>query len=377
MTRATGKSPRQARLRVQQVCDVLAQIAPPELAAEWDNVGLLIGDPARPVRRALLTIDLTAAVLAEARRQRAEMVLAYHPPIFRPLNRLTPQEAPVVYEAARSGLAVYSMHTALDAAPGGTNDVLAEVVGIVQPRPLEPSVQSGYRKLTVFVPPGDLDRVAEAAFQAGAGRIGSYDRCSFYTRGLGTFRGGPGSRPRLGRAGRFERAEEFRLEVIVPASRLEEVVSAVRAAHSYETPAVDIYPLEQRPAGTGQGRIGPLARPAGLTAIVARLKRALGLRGLLIAGRRRGRYASAACCAGSCGSLFRAAGRAGAELYVTGEMRHHDALAAVAAGLTVICTGHSNSERITLSRLAGRLRRALPGLTVRVSRADRDPFEVI
>lgn len=364
-------------VRVEEVCSVLEAIAPPALAAEWDNVGLLIGERSAAVRRLLLTIDLTGRVLREARQARAGMVMAYHPVIFKPLARLTAEDSPAAYAAARMGLAVYSMHTALDAAPGGTNDVLAEAVGLSDTSPLVRSMRSGQYKVVVFVPPGDLPRVAEAAFATGAGRIRNYSECSFCTPGIGTFRGGRGARPTIGRAGRREEVEEWRLEMLVPKGKLAEVLEAVRGVHSYETPAVDVYPLQDAPAGAGMGRIGRLPRPASLKALIGRVKRALRVGKLLVAGGSAGPVRTVACCAGSGGSLFRSAIAAGAEAYVTGQMRHHDALAAAAAGLAVICVGHSNSERITLPRLAGRIREALPALKVSVSRADRDPFEIV
>ncbi len=361
---------------VADVCRVFEAIAPPALAAEWDNVGLLIGDRSATVKRVLLTIDLTEAVLREAVQARAEMVMAYHPVIFKPLSRLTAADAPGAYAAARAGLAVYSMHTALDAVAGGTNDVLAEVLGLCDTVPLERTAQPGQYKVVVFVPQRDLARVAQAAFDAGAGRIGNYTECSFSTGGIGTFRGGAGSRPAIGRAGRREQAEELRLEVLVPQAALPGVLEAIRRAHSYETAAVDVYALQGLPEESGMGRIGRLRRPASLATLVGRVKRALKVGKVLVAGRPRRTLTTVACCAGSCGELFRSAIAAGAQAYVTGEMRHHDALAASAAGLAVICVGHSNSERRALSRLAQRVRQSLPAVEVLLARADREPLEI-
>jgi len=218
--------------RVADVCRVLEAIAPPALAAEWDNVGLLIGRESAAVRRLLLTVDVTEAVLREARRNRAEVVVTYHPPIFWPVPRLTAGATPVAYAAARAGVAVYAIHTALDAAPGGTNDVLAEAVGIADPRPLEPVTREGDFKVVTFLPAEDLARVATAAFAAGAGRVGSYSECCFYTSGVGTFRGGAGSHPSRGRPGRREEVEELRLEVVAGRSRIGEIIDAVRGTHS-------------------------------------------------------------------------------------------------------------------------------------------------
>jgi len=371
-------------MKVRDVCAVMEQVAPPALAAEWDNVGLLVGDPAAAVRRVLLCVDLTARVVAEAAETGAQMVVAYHPVIFRPVSRLTATEAPAAYEAARRGLAVYAAHTALDAAPGGTNDVLAAAIGLTDCRPLTPASGEDLCKIVAFAPPGDLSRIAEAAFAVGAGRIGEYFDCGFFCHGIGTFCGSEGTRPAVGEAGQHEFVEESRFETVAPAAKAAQVCEAIRAAHSYQTPAVDVYPLKTHPAGCGMGRVGRLRRPVSVRTLVARVKKAVGVSKVLLAApephpgdAEATRVARAACAAGSAGSLFRAAAAAGATFYLTGEMRHHDALAAAATGLTVCCVGHSHSERLVLPRLAEALTSALKGLKVALSRRDADPFEVV
>lgn len=367
-------------MKVRDVIGELESFAPLHLAAEWDNVGLLVGDSGATVRKLLLCIDLTEAVLAEALAAGAQMVMAYHPSIFRPINRLTAQSQPVVYQAARKGLAVYAMHTALDVVPGGTNDVLAETMGLVDPRPLDPTAESDQCKIVVFAPPADVANLATAAFAAGAGRIGDYSGCSFFGQGIGTFFGEAGAHPTVGAAGRAEAVEEVRLEAIAPLSRAADVAAAIRAAHSYEAPAVDVYRLETLPGVRGLGRVGPLERPVTERTLIARIKKAIGVPKVWLA-RPKGRtdatkVTMAACCAGSCGSVSQSAADAGATFYLTGEMRHHQALAATAAGLTVVCVGHSNSERKMLHRLAKRVKRSLPKLQTVVSRKDVDPFEI-
>ena len=362
-------------MKVQDVIKSLENIAPPQLAQRDDNVGLLLGDASADVRALMLCVDLTAPVLAEAAG--VQMVMAYHPPIYKSVSRVTAAASPVLYAALRRGLAVYSVHTAFDIAPGGTNDALAEAAGLAAVRPLEPATGQGQCKIVAFVPPEDLSRAADAAFSAGAGRIGNYHDCAFFVHGIGAFCGGPGSHPTLGKPGRHEVNEEMRLEVISPRSCAPAVCAAIRDAHSYEEPAIDVYPLEDLPEGCGLGRIGRLARPASISGVIARIKRAAGVRNVLVASAAsKGAITTVACAAGSCGSLYRAALAAGAQLYITGEMRHHDALAASAAGMTVVCLGHSNSERPALASLAHRLKAQLPKLKVTLSKADRDPFVV-
>jgi dinuclear metal center YbgI/SA1388 family protein len=373
-------------MKVSVVAKALDSIAPSHLAADWDNVGLLVGNADAPVGKVLLCIDLTQAVLNEAIKAKAQMVVAYHPVILKPVARVTAAAAPVVHGAIRAGLSVYCPHTALDAVPGGTNDVLADVLGLRNRRPLEPLVRRDECKIVVFVPPTDLSRVAEAAFSAGAGRIGNYYDCAFFGHGIGAFCGSEAAHPAVGRVGRHEAAEELRLEVIAPRAKAAAVCEAITSAHGYEQPAIDVYPLEDYPEGCGLGRVGWLERAQTVNLLIARIKRATGLKKVLVApvrhsarkgGARSPRVSVAACGAGSCGELYRAAVGGGATFYLTGEMRHHDLLAATAAGMTVVCLGHSNSERLALPALAKRMQEACPRLRAAISKLDRDPLEVV
>ncbi|MBT3278006.1 MAG: Nif3-like dinuclear metal center hexameric protein [Phycisphaerales bacterium] len=366
-------------MNVDTISNVLEEFAPAALACEWDNVGLLVGDPAAEVSRVLFCIDLTEAVLDEAIERGCEMVMAYHPVIFRGIKSVTPASAPVVFRAMQHGIAIHSMHTALDVAAGGTNDVLAEVVGLSQSQPLEPVPAPPECKLVVFVPRDAVESVSAAAFSAGAGRIGTYRECSFTSEGVGTFYGEEGSAPAIGEAQTAQRVPEIRIEMICPVSAVDSVQAAMTAAHPYETPAVDVYPLQPQMAPLGMGRIGTLDSPTSLSTMVDRIKAALGVEHVLLgepAGGAR-ELSRVAVAAGSAGDSFRAAMAAGAELYLTGEMRHHDVLAATGAGMAVVCVCHSNSERVTLAKLTQVLAPQLAPVELLVSSACRDPFTIV
>ena len=364
-------------MQLRELTDALNEIAPTRNAESWDNVGLLVGDPSQPVSKVLLTIDYTDDVADEGRREGCDAVVSYHPPIFHPLKRLVGPG--VVFDAIRRGVAIYSPHTALDVVEGGTNDMLADVIGMGPDRaPLRlAETMASMLKLVVFVPEKDADRVSQALFDAGAGRIGAYTHCSFRTPGTGTFFGEEGkTNPAVGESGRLERAEELRVETVVPVSKVEAVIRAMRKAHPYEEPAFDLNQLAAAPEGLGQGRVGRLERPTDRRELFDRIKRGLDVDHLLVAGPTEGNVTRAACCAGACGDLLNDALAQRAELYLTGEMRHHDALKAAAAGTTVVCVLHSNSERAVMKRLKDRLAERLPGLPAVLSAADRDPFRV-
>ncbi len=351
----------------------LETLAPLSEAEPWDNVGLLWGDETMPVGKVLACIDYTPAVAEEARTEKAGLVVAYHPAIFSGLKRL-PGQSPI-FGAIRAGIALYSPHTALDVAPGGTNDVLADAVGLGERAPLRRLTRDDrHKKLVTFVPEEALDRVAQALFEAGAGWIGNYSACSFRTPGTGTFFGEEGAAPRVGEAGKLERVAETRLETLVSDAALPAVVRALYAAHPYETPAFDLVRIAEPPVERGLGRIGPWAGER--AELVQGLKEKLGLEHVLVAGPANGRAKRVAVAAGAGGALLDDAVKQKADVFVTGELKHHDALRAAARGMTVVMTLHSNSERAALASFGARLGAALPGLEVTQSRADRDPFSI-
>ncbi len=368
-------------MKLAQIMPFLDKTAPLSLAESWDNVGLLAGDPAMQIKKVILTIDLTAAVLAEARDRQAELILAYHPPLFEAVKQIVPgmKASPLLYEVIRSGKAIYSLHTALDMAQGGVNDMLAEIIGIKDPQPLalaQPRPADRY-KIVVFVPVDETDKVAQAMFAAGAGTVGEnekYTQCSFRTEGTGSFKCGPESCPAIGKPGSVELVRENRLETIVPQARLSEVVKAMLSAHSYEEAAYEIYPLINTPAH-GLGRWGHLARPVAKKTLIAAVKKSLHVKCVGIIGPESGRAATVAVAAGSCGSLLNDVIARGCDLYLTGELKHHDALKLQAAGVTTICVGHSNSERLILARIARRINEQFAGrLEAFVSKHDKDPI---
>jgi dinuclear metal center YbgI/SA1388 family protein len=361
-------------MRVADLVGAMEEIAPTRFAAPWDNVGLLVGDAEGAMSRVLLTIDCTRAVLREARAEGCEAIVSYHPPLFEAQKRFV--AGSIAFEAARAGVAVFSPHTALDVAEGGTNDVLADALGMTERAPLRPVVEpDGELKLVTFVPAEHVEAVSRALFAAGAGRIGQYSSCSFRAAGTGTFFGGEGTHPVVGAAGRLEEVAELRLETVVPARGVEAVVAALRASHPYEEPAFDLVRLAAAPRGRGFGRVGAVA-PGPVEVLVERVKKALGVERVLVAGPLDVVVSRAAVCAGSGADLMSDAIAAGAGLLLTGEVRHHDALRAVEAGLTVVCTRHSTSERGALVALERRLSERLPGVTVTRSAEDRDPFAI-
>ena len=367
---------------IRELVSTMESIASTAHAAEWDNTGLLVGDSTWSFQSALLTIDLTMDVLREAQEANVGAVIAYHPPIFSGLKRLVADDpvSSVVLHAAASRIAIYSPHTALDAAPGGMTEWLADGVGKGVMTPIEHATELGAHeqcKVVTYVPLEAVDAVRIAMGDAGAGTIGDYTHCSTSIENEGTFHGGAGSEPTVGTAGRLERVTERRLMMVSSNRDLAAVLAALRRAHPYEEPPMHVIPLADRPMhDTGAGRCLHLTESKSTGNVVASLKGHLGVSTLRVAEGRGApeRHERVGLCPGAGGSLLDAAATQGCTLFVTGEMRHHDVLSAVDRGITVILAGHTNTERGYLPHLRDRLAAAMPGCAFTVSSRDRTPW---
>ncbi|MHC4843045.1 MAG: Nif3-like dinuclear metal center hexameric protein [Planctomycetota bacterium] len=366
-------------MKTKDIQKKIETIVPLELAQDWDNVGLLIGDLQRNVKNILLTIDITSKVLAEAKKLKTDLIISYHPVIWDSLSKITKEGASdIVYELIRANICVLSLHTALDVVCDGINDMLAKIVGIKDAKPIGDYVHnpaSESYKLVVFIPVEAVSKVSNAVFKAGAGNIGNYSHCSFRTKGQGSFLPLDGARPAIGRKGKLEKIPEIRFEAIVPSAKLQQVVSAMLKAHPYEVPAFDCFKLFNPQDKIGLGRVGKLAKPTQLKNIIKHIKKSTGAKAIGIIGKKNRLVKTAAVCAGSCGKIINQVISQNIDLYVTGELKHHYALAAQESGLTCLCLSHTVSERFILKKLAKQLQKLLKQVKIRISKADSDPFK--
>ena len=362
------------------LADILRRLEewfPPALAADWDNVGLLLGDPSRDVDKVMTCLTLTPESAKEAIERGAGFIVSHHPILFRPVKKLTTANAEgrMLLELARADIAVYSPHTAFDNAVGGINDGIARRLGLTAVRPLRSLGVGKNVKLAIFVPESDLAKVSDAIFAAGAGVIGQYSECSFRSMGAGTFHGSDASRPAVGQKGRREEVAEWRLEVVCPEAKLETVTRALRSAHSYEEPAYDIYPLAQDPSRCGQGRVGTLPTTTPLEAFAATVKSALRATSVQIVGDGKRPVTKVAVACGAAGEFLGDAVQHRADVFLTGEIRFHDALAAASRDIALVVPGHYATERPGIEDLADRLAAEFPDLAVWPSAAEADPLK--
>jgi dinuclear metal center YbgI/SA1388 family protein len=321
-------------------------------------------------------------VVDEALAWGADLVLTHHPLLLRGVHSVaadTPKGA-VVHRLVREGVALLTAHTNADVARPGVSDALAEALGLVDLRPLEPRAEP-LDKVVTFVPHADAPRVLDAVAAAGAGRIGDYERCGYLLDGTGTFRPLPGASPTIGEVGAVETVPETRLEMVLPRRLRSVVVAALAAVHPYEQPAFDLWELVSPDARRGLGRIGVLPEPETLEDLVARVVTAVPATagGVRATGDPERVVQAVAVCGGSGDSLLGAARAAGADAYVTADLRHHPASEALeAGGPALVDVAHWASEWPWLPRAAALLEHDLGDRApqLRVSSVCTDPWTV-
>jgi dinuclear metal center YbgI/SA1388 family protein len=368
------------KAKLSDILGIIGKMAPPGLAESWDNPGLQVGDPKATVSRIMVALDATPTVIASALASDCNLLVTHHPLIFtaqKSISAATPQGASI-HAAIRGGLAVVSMHTNYDCAEGGLNDLLAERIGLSNCVPLQVTSVRELAKLVVYVPEEHLEQVRSTLLPH-AEVLGAYTGCSFSVPGVGTFTPLDGARPFIGTVGAQERVAEYRLELLLDRTALPRAIKALVAAHPYEEPAFDIYPLLNEGRKLGLGRIGRLPEPVSLSAFATRLQQDFAAPGLRFVGNPDASLVKVALCSGSGASLLRTAVRAGADVLVTGDVKYHEAREAEELGIALVDAGHFPSEIIMVDAVAERLERMLAeagytGCEVIACRVEIDPF---
>ncbi|HEU4947802.1 MAG TPA: Nif3-like dinuclear metal center hexameric protein [Kribbella sp.] len=335
---------------LRDVIAVLDRLYDPSWAESWDAVGLVTGDPEAPVRRILFAVDPMRVVVDEAIEGDFDLLVTHHPLLLRAVNSVaaTTPKGRVVHDLIRSGTALHVCHTNADNANPGVSDALAAALGLTGTRPLKPLPAAPVDKIVVYVPLAETQAMIDALAEAGAGRIGDYERAAWSATGEGTFRPLAGATPTIGAVGEIERVEESRVEMVLPRHRRRAVVEALRAAHSYEEPAFDVFELASLPGSLGGGRIGNLTTPMPLREFAARVAKALPptQHGVRVSGDPERIVESVAVVGGAGDTEFDRVRSAGVDAYVTADLRHHPATEARAydEGPALVDVAHWASE---------------------------------
>ncbi|NRD80783.1 Nif3-like dinuclear metal center hexameric protein [Bacillus sp. BRMEA1] len=364
-----------------EIIQLFEQFAPKSLAMEGDKIGLQIGRLNKKIDRVMIALDVLENVIDEAIEKNVQLIIAHHPPIFRPLkNVLTDTvQGRVIEKLLKHDIAVYAAHTNLDIANGGVNDWLAEALGLENTEVLVPTVDVSLKKLVVFVPGSHADLIREVLGNSGAGHIGQYSHCSFSAEGTGRFLPGAETSPFIGKSGELEAVDEVRIETIVPETLLKRTIMAMIKAHPYEEVAYDVYPLENKGEVLGLGRIGKVKEMT-LGEFAEKVKIALEVDRVRVTGDLQAKVKKVAVLGGDGNKYFTSAKFKGADVYVTGDIYYHTAHDAMMLGLNLIDPGH-NVEKVMKKGLAQTLKKMCQdsGYTVDIfpSEEDTNPFQFI
>ncbi|MCS3800037.1 Nif3-like dinuclear metal center hexameric protein [Niastella sp. OAS944] len=351
-------------MKIADIITLLESVAPPSLQESYDNAGLLTGNAGWACTGALCTLDATEEIVNEAIQLGCNLIVAHHPIIFGGLKKITGRNyvEKTIITAIKNDIAIYAIHTNLDNVIDGVNGMMADKLGLVNRKILSPK-EATLKKLYTFVPVEQVEQVRAALFEAGAGQIGNYDECSFGTEGAGTFRGGAGTNPFVGQPGERHYEKELKLEVIFPAFVQSTLIRALRTAHPYEEVAYDIVNLANTHPGIGSGLVGELPNAMPETAFLKQLKQAFGLsviRHTPLPGKT---VKKVALCGGAGSFLVSKALAAGADIYITGDMKYHEFFDANGR-LIIADIGHFESEQFTIDLLAGILQEKFPTFAV-------------
>lgn len=341
-------------VKCQVIMDAMDKLAPRHLAEDWDNVGLLVGHPAQDVHKIMVTLDITAFIVEQAVACGADMIISHHPLFLKPLRHLRTDlpQGDLIAKIIRHGIAVFAAHTNLDSANGGVNDVLAHALELTDVQLLTTDRTEDLFKLVVFVPETHANVLQNAIHKAGAGHIGQYSHCMFMTEGTGTFLPLEGSQPFIGQQGKVEQVKEIRMETIVPAKFRRRVVNALLKTHPYEEVAYDLYLLANQGTQYGLGRVGTLSAASSLGDLAEAVKIRLKADFVKVVGDPQRRISTVAVCGGSGASLLHKAIFAGADVFITGDVKYHEAQEALAAGMAIIDAGHFATEQPIVSVLS-------------------------
>ena len=344
-------------------------------AESWDKVGLLVGHKNASASRALVCYEVTDAALDLAQERECDAVVAYHPLIFRPLDRLdfSDRTARLCARLIRAKQNLICVHTALDGAapPNALGDALARQLGLEGALVHKASGTQKLSQLVYFVPESHLDQTREAAWKAGAGAIGQYDEASFSVSGQGTFRPREGAHPSAGQIGERSQTGEWRVEVLVPSEKAQDVLSAIKATHLYEEVAYFLTALQNEDCNQRYGplRLAPVPN-ATLPVWVERAKISLNVPSVRVAAPDdRTRYFSVACSPGSGASFI--SSLPGGTIFISGDFKHHDALLAKSRGVALIDVTHAATETATVEMMAG----AIENCVEVVRETPRNPFD--
>lgn len=358
---------------INEIADFLEDWAPLKLAEDYDNVGLLVGKSSALISKILVSLDVTEDVIEEAISTGCQLVVSHHPVLFQGIKRLNGQNyvARTIEKAIRAGISIYAIHTNLDNVSSGVNKKMADVLGLVNTKILRPVPQK-LLNLSWFTPIKNSQFVQDEVHKAGAGNIGNYSDCSFSTQGIGQFRPNEQANPHIGEIGKTEKVSEIKSEVVLPEYLKNKVLNALFKAHPYEVVAYSITRLENEWQDVGSGMVGELPEGKPWNQFVLDLKNSFGIQVFNHTKPMKEVIKKVALCGGSGFFLLPDSIRAGADVFITSDIKYHQFFDAEGR-ITLVDMGHYESEKFTSNLLMDKLSNHFPNIAVILSQTRTNP----
>ncbi|QCW99153.1 Nif3-like dinuclear metal center hexameric protein [Aggregatimonas sangjinii] len=364
-------------MTVNEITTLLEELAPLGQAEDFDNVGLLVGNHTADVTGILVTLDTLENVVDEAIDTRCNLIVSFHPIIFSGLQKITGKNyvERVVLKAIRNNISIYSMHTALDNATNGVNAKICEVLGVQNPKILIPK-KGMLKKLTTYVPIENAMVLKEALFASGAGHIGNYSHCSFGTEGTGSYRAKTGANPTKGEIGKTHHETELCINMVFSASDEGKILKALFENHPYEEVAYEVLTLDNTNATLGMGMIGSLEKPLMDIDFLHQVKEKMKAEGIRHSKLLHKKIKKVAVLGGSGAFAIGAARAAGADMFITSDIKYHQYYEAEDK-LVIADIGHFETEQFTKNLLVDYLKEKLPNFAVRLSESKTNPINYL
>ncbi|MGV3684165.1 MAG: Nif3-like dinuclear metal center hexameric protein [Daejeonella sp.] len=364
-------------MKLRELILFLETIAPPAYQEDYDNSGLIVGDPDQELTGALISLDCTEAVVDEAISMGYNLVISHHPIVFKGLKKLNGKNyvERVVIKAIKKDIAIYAIHTNLDNVVEGVNRRICDKLGVKNPRILKPK-ESALKKLVTFCPNSDAEKVRTAMFDAGAGWIGNYSECSYNSEGFGTFKALEGTNPHVGKIGTMHQEPEIRIETIYPANIERRVVAALIEAHPYEEVSFDLYPVSNPYPQVGSGMIGNIDEDQDEESFLKHVKEKLNTKLIRHTNLRGKKIRRVAVCGGSGSFLLQNAISAGADIFITGDFKYHEFFEADGK-LIIADVGHFESEQFTQELLLELITEKFHNFALRLTVQNTNPINYL
>lgn len=364
-------------MKLKELTVFLETIAPLAYQEDYDNAGLIVGNPDMDVSGAIVSLDCTEAVIDEAIENGYKLIISHHPIVFKGLKKFNGKSyvERVVMKAIKNDIALYAIHTNLDHVSEGVNRKICNKLGIKNPGILLPK-ESQLRKLVTFCPIAEAEKVRTALFDAGAGDIGNYSECSFNTNGIGSFKASEHTKPFVGEIGKQHQEPEIRIETVYPVYLESKILAALHIAHPYEEVAYDLYSISNSHAQVGSGMIGNLETDQDELEFLHFVKNKLGAKAIRYTALRSKKIRRVAVCGGSGSFLLPQAIRAGADIFITADFKYHEFFDAEGK-LIIADVGHFESEQFTQELLLELIKEKFSNFALRLTVQNTNPINYL